>query len=393
MQISVERIPRRRTLVAAAVALLVVGTFVYWLYARRFEKTDDAQVDGDITNLSPRVAGTVKAVFVADNQAVEPGQVIAEIDPADYEVAVAQAKASLDEASAQLEAEDPNVPITETANRTSLERSNADLASARISVTEAKKLLAQAKAQLSVAQANNRNAQVERRRAAALIADHAITQSQFDARSDAARASQANVAALHGLVSAFRARVGEAQQQVPINTARLEEVRKNSPLQVRARRATVKWREASMEVARARLAQAILNLRYAKILAPVRGIVGKKSLNIGDHIAPGQQVLAISQTDDLWITANFRETQLRHMTPGQRADIHIDALGSTLHGTVESIGGATGSRYSVLPPENATGNYVKVVQRIPVRIRLDPRQSGIDRLRPGMSVDAKVRIR
>jgi membrane fusion protein (multidrug efflux system) len=170
-------------------------------------------------------------------------------------------------------------------------------------------------------------------------------------------------------------------------------VRSNAPREVDARRAAVVSRQAALDLAKAQLSQAELNLGYARIAAPTGGIIGKKAINLGDRVAPGQQIMALSQVDSLWVTANFRETQLEHLRVGQSAQVHVDAIAATLHGTVESLGGATGSRYSVLPPENASGNYVKVVQRIPVRIRLDPGQAGLDRLRPGMSVEPSVRVR
>ena len=175
--------------------------------------------------------------------------------------------------------------------------------------------------------------------------------------------------------------------------SRLVEARDNGPRQLAARRAQVQGRRASLDLARARLAQAELNLSYTRIHAPAAGVVGKKSVTTGDRVAPGQQLMAIAQVDSLWVTANYRETQLRHLRPGQPVRIDVDATGWQLTGIIESIGGATGSRFSVLPPENATGNYVKVVQRIPVRIRLHGDPSQRERLRPGMSVEARTRVR
>jgi membrane fusion protein (multidrug efflux system) len=171
------------------------------------------------------------------------------------------------------------------------------------------------------------------------------------------------------------------------------EITSNAPRQMETRRASVLVRQAALEVAQAQLAQAQRNLSYAKIVAPVAGIVAKKAIAVGDHVAPGQLVVAIAQLDSLWVTANFRETQLGRMHPGQHAAVHVDAIDVDFEGSVESLGGATGSRLSVLPPENASGNYVKVVQRIPVRIRLEAGQAGLDRLRIGMSVEPKVSVR
>jgi membrane fusion protein (multidrug efflux system) len=247
-------------------------------------------------------------------------------------------------------------------------------------------------AQLVQAQANDKNVQIERKRAEQLIKQGAITQSEYDQRAAASDASTANVDALRQALAAARAGVGEQEARLSSTQSRLAEIKANAPRQLATRRASVLWRQASLDAAKAQLAQAELNMSYAKIVSPVSGIVGKKSVAVGDHVAPGQELLAISQTDDVWVTANFRETQLKAMHPGQQATVHVDAIDADLHGSIESFGGATGSRYSVLPPENASGNYVKVVQRIPVRIKLDPGQPGMDRLRAGMSVEPKVRL-
>jgi membrane fusion protein (multidrug efflux system) len=383
---------RARRLALAAAAVLAVGSAGYWLHARQFEDTDDAQIDGNISNLSPKISGTIKAVHVVDNQRVHEGDLLAEIDPADLEVAVAQARAAVAQAEALYRAEDPTVSITETSNRAALESTRSDLTSAQASVAEARKSVEQLTAQLAQAEAINKTAQIDRQRAESLIKDQAISQSDADQRINAATASAANVEALRHALEAARVRVGEQLARVSMNQSRVVEVRSNAPRQVEARRASVLGRRAALELARAQLAQAELNLGYAKITAPTDGVVGKKALNVGDRVAPGQQILAVSQIDSLWVTANFRETQLKQLRPGQRAEIHVDAIAADLHGTVESIGGATGSRFSVLPPENASGNYVKVVQRIPVRILLAPGQTGLERLRPGMSVEPTVRV-
>jgi membrane fusion protein (multidrug efflux system) len=241
--------------------------------------------------------------------------------------------------------------------------------------------------------ANDRTAQLDKQRSEKLLAQGAVSQSDFDTRSNAAAASSANVAALEQSLAGAKDRVLERQTQIAAIQSHLGEIQSNSPRQVATRRASVVMRLAELDLAKAQLAQAERNLGYAKVSAPVAGIVAKKSLAIGDHVAPGQQVLAIAQTDGLWVTANYRETQLERIRPGQPASVHVDALGIDLHGNVDSVGGATGSRLSVLPPENASGNYVKVVQRVPVRIRLDPGQPGLDRLRIGMSVEPRVTVR
>ncbi len=374
---SKSAVMRLRIIVGVAVVLAAVTG--WWGYARQFEDTDDAQTDGNISAISPRVSGTVVAVRVEDNQPVKAGDVLVELDKTDFEVAVAQAKATLAQAEAAYQAASPNVPITETSNIASLSTADADLANAEADLEGAQRDLDQA-------DANNRYAQQQLKRAKELLPAEAITRDEFDQRSSAADAAQARVSSARKGVDQRRARVVAAR-------ARLQETRLNTPRQLVVREAELQQRKANLELARAQLKQAELNLSYATVVAPVSGIVGKKSVNIGDRVQPGQQLLALTQTDDIWVTANFRETQIEHLHIGQSAKVHVDAVGRDYRGVVESFGGATGSRYSLLPPENATGNYVKVVQRLPVRIRLEPGQPEIDRLRPGMSVEPKVRVR
>jgi membrane fusion protein, multidrug efflux system len=382
----------KRPLLLGVLAIVVMGGVGYWAYQRQFEDTDDAAIDADISSISPRVSGVITSVNVVENQSVKQGDLLAEIDPKDLRVAVALAKAQVAEAEAQLKIEDPSVDITETSNRASVASTTSDIASAAAFVSQAQKQVEQTAAQLAQAEANDKNVQDEKRRADELIAQGAITKSELDQKTSAAIASSANVVALRHALQAAGDVVQQARARLASTQTRLAEVRSNAPRQVEERRASVVWRQAQLDAAKAQLEQAELNLSYTKIVAPVAGIVGKKSVSVGDHVAPGQDLMAIAKTDDVWVTANFRETQLRKMHTGQSASVHVDTLDADLHGTIESIGGATGSRFSVLPPENASGNYVKVVQRIPVRIRLDPGQPGMDRLRPGMSVEPQVRL-
>jgi membrane fusion protein (multidrug efflux system) len=382
---------RRFIFMGVAATLAIAGTS-YWAYQRQFEDTDDAQVDTNMSNISPRVSGTITTVKVIENQRVNAGDVLAEIDPRDLKVAVALAKAQVAEAQAQLAVEDPSVSITEMSNKTTVLTSGSDIASAAAALASAKKSVDQIAAQLAQAQANDKNIQLEKQRTDHLIKEGAVPQSEADTMTAQADASSANVLALKQALEAARAGVGEQEARLASTQSHLIEVKANAPRELETKRASVLMRQAALDAAKAQLDQAELNLSYAEIVSPVTGIVGKKGISVGDHVAPGQEIMAISETDAPWITANFRETQLKNMHPGQSADVYVDALDATLHGSVESIGGATGSRYSVLPPENASGNYVKVVQRIPVRIKLDPGQPGIDRLRAGMSVEPKVRL-
>ena len=359
-------------------ALALVG-LLWWLHARKFEDTDDAQVDGYISSISPRVPGTVVRVLVEDNQSVHPGDLLVELDTADLEVTVAQARAAVAQAEAAFAAEQPNVSITATSNRTTVQVAEDEVANAQADLEAARRDLEQA-------EANDRFAQQQRQRATQLLASQTIPQAEFDQRVTAAEVTRAAVAAARKHVEQRVARLQTAQ-------ARLAEARSNAPRQLVSREAGLSVRQANLELARAQLKQAQLNLGYAMVLAPVAGIVGKRTVNLGDRVQPGQQLMSLTQNGTLWVTANFRETQIERMKPGQPASVHVDAVDRDYDGSVESFAGATGSRFSLLPPENASGNYVKVVQRIPVRITLKPGQPELERLRPGMSAEPKVRVR
>ncbi len=354
--------------VAAALLLVALGALGWWLYARHFEETDDAQIDGDISAVSPRVPGTVTAVHVVDHQEVKQGDLLVELDP----TAVAQAEAAY-------QAENPNVAITETSNRASVSTAEDDVQNARAELSAAQHDLDQAEAQ-------NRLAQLQLQRGKQLLASNTISQADYDQRLSAADVARANV-------EAARQRIAQKQAKLDTTETRLRETRQNAPRQLVSREASLQMRKANLDLAQAQLKQAELNLGYARITAPATGVLGKKSVNVGDRVQPGQQLVPLTHTGRLWVTANFRETQIELMKPGQKASVHVDAIDRDYGGAVESFAGATGSRYSLLPPENASGNYVKVVQRIPVRITIDPGQPDLERLRPGMSVEPKVRVR
>jgi membrane fusion protein (multidrug efflux system) len=376
---SPEKKRQKRIRIAAGVAVVGVAALLWWLHARNFEDTDDAQIDGYITAVSSRVPGTVMKVLVEDNQLVKQGDPLVELDTTDLDVAVAQARAAVAQAEASLQAEQPNVSITATSNRTTVQAAEDE-----VSNTQAE--LEAARRDLDQADANNRYAQQQKERAAQLLASKTVPQADYDQRVSAADVAQA-------AVGSARQRVDQRKAKLQTAQSRLVEARANAPRQLVAREAGLSVRQANLELARAQLRQAELGLGYAKVAAPVSGVIGKRSVNVGDRVQPGQQLMSITQTGDLWVTANFRETQIDRMQAGQKVTVHVDAIDRDYQGTVASFAGATGSRYSLLPPENATGNYVKVVQRIPVRINLDPKQPAMERLRPGMSVEPKVRVR
>jgi len=370
---------RTRLRVGVGLAVVAVAGLLWWLHARKFEDTDDAQVDGYITAVSPRVTGTVSRVLVEDNQTVKQGDLLVELDTADLEVALAQARAAVAQAEAGVAAEQPVVSITATSNRATVQSAEDEVANAEAELEAARR-------ELDQALATNRFAQQQKERAAQLLASNTVPQAEFDQRSSAADVALAGVASAQKRVDQRRARLQTAQ-------VRLVEARANAPRQLVAREAGLSVRQANLDLARAQLRQAQLNLGYAKVVAPVDGIIGKRSINVGDRVQPGQQLMSLTQNGELWVTANFRETQIERMKQGQQASVHVDAIDRDYDGVVDSFAGATGSRYSLLPPENATGNYVKVVQRIPVRIKLQPGQPGMERLRPGMSAEPKVRVR
>jgi membrane fusion protein (multidrug efflux system) len=370
---------RTRRRVAIVALVLALAALVYWLYARRYEDTDDAQVDGYIGAVSPRVPGTVTAVHVEDNQRVRAGDVLVELDPTDLEVAVAQAKAAVAQAKAAFEAEQPNVSITETSNLAAIRGAEADVDQARTDLEAAQRDSEQADANAKLAAS-----QLERARQ--LVEGGSMAAAEFDQRVAGADMTRAAAQAARQRLEGRRARLQSS-------LTRQREVLQNAPRQVVSRQASVQVRQANLDLAEAQLRQALLNLGYAKIAAPGDGVVGKRTVNVGDRVQPGQQVLALTLTGDIWVTANFRETQVRLMKPGLPANVHVDALSRDYRGTLESFSGATGSRYSLLPPENASGNYVKVVQRVPVRVRLEPNQPELDRLRPGLSAEVDVKVR
>jgi membrane fusion protein (multidrug efflux system) len=383
---------RRRPILIGAAAIVGLGVLLYWLNGRRFEDTDDAQVDADISNISSRVSGVVVRVAVVEQQRVRAGDVLADIDPTDLEVALAQARAGVADAEAQLGVEDPTVAITATSSVAALTNASSGIWSSAAALAGAEKEVRQAAARLQESQANARTAELDRTRGRQLLERNAIPRADFDRRESAATAAAAVVEGARQALAQAREHVAQQRAQVRASRSQLTEVQANTPRQLEARQAAVLSKRANLELARARQRQAELDLGYARIRTPVGGIAARKAVNVGDRVSPGQTLVAVAQVDNVWVTANFRETQIRRMHPGQRVSIHVDALARDFAGTVESLGGATGSRVSVLPPENATGNFVKVVQRIPVRIRLDPSQPEMERLRPGMSVVPKVRV-
>src|SRR5579864_5812429 len=381
----------RIAVIIAIIVFLIVGFFAY-RYFTSYESTDDAQVDGHVNSVSARVSGHVIKLNVQDNQYVQAGTVLVEIDPADYQVAYERAKADFEDAQAAAVAAGVSVPITDVNTSSQVSATDADVNSARAGIQAAKQQFEAAKAQLQEAEANNVKAQNDLGRYKQLVDKQEISQQQYDQAIAASKASAATV-------EAARATADAAQQQVTQAEGKLVQSQANSryartaPKQMQITRARATSALAEAQRKKADLDQAQLNLQYTKIIAPVNGIVSDRTVEVGQNVAPGQELMKIINLDDVWITANFKETQLRQMRIGQRVTLDVDANGRTYRGKVDSIAGASGARFSLLPPENATGNYVKVVQRIPVKIVLDPGANNDHQLRPGMSVTPKAWIR
>ncbi len=385
---------RRRGIIIIVVVLLVVVGAGLWWRSTFSEDTDDAQIAGHLIQISPRIGGQVIKVDVEENQVLKAGDEIAQLDPRDYQVAVENAEAALASAQANAAAAQVTVPLTSINTGSNLSSAASDVSGARASVDQAQQQLEGAQARVAQAQANNVKAQADLARYTPLVEKDVISKQQFDAAVAAADAAKAALndalAAQQAAASGIRvARDREAQSLALLKYAQ------TGPQQVAAQNARAKQAEAQVKQAQAQLDQARLNLSYTRIIAPADGIVTRKSVEINQNVGVGQNLLTLVSLEDIWVTANFKETQLRHMANEQPVEIHVDSTGRDYKAKVTQIGGATGSVLSLFPPENATGNYVKVVQRIPVRIDFtdlkneDPHHL----LRPGMSVEPKVRVK
>ncbi len=381
----------RIALVIGIVVLLVAGIFIY-RYMSSYESTDDAQVDGHINSISARISGHVAKLNVEDNQFVQAGAVLVEIDAADYQVALNSAQADFEDAKAKAIAAGVDVPITSVNTSSQLSSTEAGTESARAGIQAAKQQADAAKDQLQEAEANNVKAQNDLVRYKQLVDKQEISQQQYDQAVAAAGASHAAVLAAQATADAATQQITEAQGKLIQAEAELHNAN-TAPQQNTAMRAKAASAEAEVQAKAAALEQAQLNLQYTKIVAPVAGVVSDRSVEVGQNVVPGQELMKVIPLDDIWITANFKETQLRNIKVGQPVTVAVDATGKKYNAKVQSVSAASGARFSLLPPENATGNYVKVVQRIPVKIVLDPGENNDHRLRPGMSATPKVWIR
>lgn len=366
------------------------GGLRVWNYLDSFEGTDDAQVDGDFYPVTSRIAGTIKGVYVDENAHVKAGQLLADIDPAEYEIAVAQAQAVLRQSETEVGAARPNVPITDLTTETTITASTSEMANARAQLAAAQREFDSTVAEIRSAEADNAKAQGDVVKYKQLVDKDEISRQQYDQAVAAANATAAKVDSKRSTSEAAARNIEAAQARLEQALTRQNEANRTRPQQIALQNAQVAAKLATVEVNRTRLAQAELNLSYTKIIAPIEGIVGRKSVAPGEQVAAGEQVMVDVPQNRLWVTANFKETQLKKIHVGQRASIHVDAYDRDFDGTVADFAGASGARFSLLPPENATGNYVKVVQRLPVRLWINAGQDPDHLLRPGMSVDAKV---
>jgi membrane fusion protein (multidrug efflux system) len=387
--------PRRRSykrwiFLAAFVVLAVAGAFL-WHYFSGYESTDDAQVDVHLYPVSARISGYIQKVNVGDNQWVEAGSTLVEIDPKDYEVALARAQATLDTSDATAKSSNIDVPVSSVDTSSQLKFTSSDIKNAEAAIQAAEKQTAAAHARVLEAQAENVKTQDDVTRYRLLLAKEEVPKQVYDHAYAAAATDFAAVAAAEADEAAAQQAVVEAHSRLAEAEAHYEDAQAG-PQRVASTRAKALSAMADVHQKRAAVEQAQLNLGYTKIFAPVAGEVTKKAV-VGLNVEPGEQMLTVVPLDQVWITANFKETQLKHMRVGQKAKIDLDSNGRTYRGHVDSIAGATGPIFSLLPPENATGNYVKIVQRVPVKIVLEPGENQDHQLRPGMNVEAKVYLR
>jgi membrane fusion protein (multidrug efflux system) len=385
---------RKRLLLFGIIALLVIGAALFWWHSTYYEDTDDAQIDGPLVQISARIQGQVVQLNVEDNQRVDKGQVLAQIDPRDFQAALDQAEASLTSAQANYEAALVNVPIMDIHTSSQLRSADADVKGSLSGITQSEKQLDAAQAQVMVAEANNTKAQLDLQRYTSLVQRDVISKQQYDTTVAAAAAGKAQLAEAQANLMAAQQAVRQANERLAEAQANYSSAQ-TGPKQVAAQKAKADQAAAQVQQAQAAVEQARLNLSYTTIIAPESGIVNNKTVEVGQNVSSGQTLMTLIPLENVWVAANFKETQLTNMRAGQPVIITVDAYGGReYHGKVTQIGGATGSMLSLFPPENATGNYVKVVQRVPVRIDFtNPDENKDHLLRPGMSVTPTVQVK
>jgi membrane fusion protein (multidrug efflux system) len=386
-----SRRSHKRWMIGGAVVVVLIGGIFLWRYLSGFESTDDAQVDVHLYPVSARISGYVQAVHVGDNEYVQQGAPLVEIDPEDYQVAVARAQANLETAEASARALNIDVPISSVDTASQLKFTSSDIENAKAAIAAGEKQVAAAQARILEAEADDVKARDDVERYHLLLVKEEVPKQTYDHAVAAAQTDNAAVTAAKAEEAAAEQNVDEARSRLIEAIARNESAQAG-PKRVASTRARALSAVADERQRKAELDQAELNLGYTRVLAPVSGEV-TKSVVVGLNVDPGEQLLTVVPLDQVWITANFKETQLKHMRPGQKVEITCDSNGRSYQGHVDSIAGATGPIFSLLPPENATGNYVKIVQRIPVKVVLEQGENRDHQLRPGMNVEAKVYLR
>jgi membrane fusion protein (multidrug efflux system) len=388
--VAVAAAPRSRAkvLLPVLIAAALAGGGLSWALTHGKETTDDAQVEGHVANVSPRVTGLVKRVLVKDNQAVVAGDVLVELDDRDYVARLAAARADLAAAIASLRSSETQLVLTEKSAESNLVVARGGVSQAAALDGTARASIDQARADVDASRARAELARVELDRSTRLLADRAVPQADYDMKK--ATFDQAEAA-----VRDARAKLVSAEVSIGSSAGSIESARGRllsaqlGPDQIEAARAAVELARAHVDQANAALVQAELNASYTQVRAETSGVVARRSVEMGQTVAPDRPLMAIVPLDDTWIVANFKEDQLAHMSVGESANVSIDTFpGHQLHGTVDSLAAGTGSRFSLLPADNASGNFTKVVQRVPVLIRLDGDQ-GVT-LRPGMSAAVTV---
>jgi membrane fusion protein (multidrug efflux system) len=398
-----KRVNRKLIIAGALLVLIAAGLFV-WIQSWNHVSTDDAQVDGHIIQVSSKIYGNVAQVLVDDNQQVKQGQVLVRLDPRDYQAKVDQLAAALGVAQSQARGASVGVPLTRETTQSGSSSAEAQLIAAQADYEKAKgdydraanSDISWARANVDSAQATYERAQADLARMRPLMQKEEISRQQFDSYVATARVAESELKAAQDKLNsanqdALTKRAAMLAEQARIAQARAGVTQAQAAQkQVDVRIADFASASASIKQAQANLEAANLNLSYTTIVAPADGVVTKKSAEVGQVLQPGQGLMMLVPLQDVWVTANYKETQLRDVRPGQKAEVKVDLTGKTYPGRVDSIAGATGGKMSLLPPENATGNYVKVVQRIPVKIVLDPIPGGNTILRPGMNVEATI---
>jgi membrane fusion protein (multidrug efflux system) len=374
--------------------VIAAAATAWWLNSQGYESTDDAQIEGHLDLVSPRISGTVTYInpAVEDTHVVEAGTLLVELDPNDYQADLAHARATVDTFRAEAQSAQVNVPIVNTGAFSQLRAAEAarDQALAGVDAQQAQLGVAQHK--LTQDEAVAARAERDRQRYQSLVEKHEISRSEYDSRETEATSAAQAVEADRAEIQNRQQQIAEAKSLVAQRQAQIDGAQ-TAPQQVTDARSRSQAAVGHLEQAQADVRTAQLNLGYTKIYAPVSGVIGRKTVELGQRVQPGQSLMAIVPLDDIWVTANFKETQLKKMRPGQKVNLHVDTYGRDFSGTVENMPGAAGPVFSLFPPENATGNYVKVVQRFPVRLRFDAGQDPQHLLRPGMSVEPTVTVR